>query len=586
MDANTSVRDIVLEEHERTLQQLEAIWDELGLLDDQRRDRREAFHNHILNLCQRILDDEKALRARINNRIVSNTQKIIKLSEELCVTPPEDGVDGLALLDLDALLQERLDKLEQTKEERLETLKELQEKDEGLCELLCETPYFIPQNLVPTLEDISNVEKHIKSMEKEKEERERTFATLKAGVVEFLQELEQSPEDSFLQQVVCSDEDEDVPLGKADLQQLRTVHSDLEFKVRENEAKSLELRETIKHLWDLLQVPMEEQEAFLATAPKHTPSSIAKLQEELRRLRVLRQQNLSLFIEKLQEELTEWWEKCFVGELEREGFTSSHPGTDEEVLDAYEKEVQKWKKFHQDNYGILEMVNQFLSLYVQMWELEEKAKDPSRLFNTRGGALLQEEKAKKKVRTELPRVETRLVELGKEWEEREGKPFGIYGTPLEEHIKSLWEKHEARREQEKNKKQNEKSNLDSKPRMYKGTTPAKTPILSRKRMHGGEDPVSSKKPKHGNLAPNPSPTKLPPSISPLKGMQTPRARPLTERNCQVPEVLVSKPSGGSHKPTEELQSTITYDTFEEKLRSSNELLNSTMLESRISENRK
>ena len=57
------------------------------------------------------------------------------------------------------------------------------------------------------------------------------------------------------------------------------MHSDLEFKVRENEAKSLELRESIRNLWDLLQIPSEEQEAFLATAPKHTPSNIAKVCE-------------------------------------------------------------------------------------------------------------------------------------------------------------------------------------------------------------------------------------------------------------------------------------------------------------------
>lgn len=40
-----------------------------------------------------------------------------------------------------------------------------------------------------------------------------------------------------------------------------------------------------------------------------------------------------------------------------------------------------------------------MDLYNHMLELEERAKDPSRLFNTRGGALLLEEKAKKKVRT-------------------------------------------------------------------------------------------------------------------------------------------------------------------------------------------
>lgn len=44
------------------------------------------------------------------------------------------------------------------------------------------------------------------------------------------------------------------------------------------------------------------------------------------------------------------------------------------------------------------MFARFLHLYKNMEQLEERAKDPSRLFNTRGGALLQEEKAKRKVK--------------------------------------------------------------------------------------------------------------------------------------------------------------------------------------------
>ncbi|KAK7068332.1 hypothetical protein SK128_009102 [Halocaridina rubra] len=587
MAANTSVRDIVVEEHDRTLQQLESIWDELGLTEDQRLDRRYVFHTHIQNLCERILDDEKSLRTRISDRIMSNTQDIIKLCEELCVTP-EDEVDGLTLLELDALLQERIDKLQQTKDERIETLRDLQEKDEGICELLCETPYYIPANLVPTVEDIANVEKHVKAMEKEKEDREKTYATLRAGILGFLEELEQSPNDSFLQKLICSDEEEDVPLGKADLQQLRNVHSDLEFRVKENEARSLELRETIRHLWDLLQVPSDEQLAFLATAPKHTPSNIAQLEEELRRLKVLRQQNMSLFIEKLQEELNQWWEKCFVGETEREEFSSAHTGVDEDALEAYEMEVQKWRNFYNEkgNQEILEMVNHFLNLFVQMLELEEKSKDPSRLFNTRGGALLQEEKAKKKVRVELPRVEGRLIDASKAWEECTGRPFCIFGTPLEEHISSLWEKHEAKRELEKYKKQQEKGQAEPPHRaVLRGVTPCKTPIsstTSKKRGLGAEETVIAKRPKHqATPLGNPSPTKLATNISPKKVMHTPRAIPLGEHNFQLPQgpapaIIVSKAL--ENKPTEELHSTITYDKFEDKLKSSNECLNSTTLD--------
>lgn len=43
-------------------------------------------------------------------------------------------------------------------------------------------------------------------------------------------------------------------------------------------------------------------------------------------------------------------------------------------------------------------VDHFLSVFDKMRQLEDKSKDPSRLFNTRGGALLQEEKERKAVK--------------------------------------------------------------------------------------------------------------------------------------------------------------------------------------------
>ena len=57
----------------------------------------------------------------------------------------------------------------------------------------------------------------------------------------------------------------------------QSVHSDLEFQVKENMAKSLDLRERIMSLWALLEVSEEDRQAFLATAPGHTPSNLAKV---------------------------------------------------------------------------------------------------------------------------------------------------------------------------------------------------------------------------------------------------------------------------------------------------------------------
>lgn len=524
--------------------QLENLWDDLGLSEDQRSDRKRIFYGHIENLLEKILVDERALKSRIVNQIQHNTIEIVKLCQEL-VIEPEDAVDGLTLLDLDAVMQERLEKLQQTKRERQETLRNLQEKDEGLCELLCEKPFYIPSDLTPSLEQLKAVEEHIRAMEELKDEREATYRRLKMGLLGFLEQLEQSPEDTFTREVVYSD-DEDISLDQATIQRLRSVHSDLDFQVKENMAKSLDLRERITSLWVLLEVSEEDRQAFLATAPGHTPSSLTKLEEELERLKVLRLHNLALFVEKMHKQLTVWWEKCYVSQEEQDrikAMTSDDVG--EDVLMLLEGEVERWKNYYSENEELLSTVGHFLSLFNHMLELKNRDKDPSRLFNTRGGALLQEEKAKRKVRNELPRVQKRLEALAMAWEKHNNSPFMVHGQELMAYLENLWGTYERQWEVEKAKRVHAKE-APGKP--ARAVSQARTPVASRKRGMEGEEPASSKKAKH--LLPPPksvSPTKRSPS-------KTPRGRPLAELNRAPPTFIPPMEDDAS------LQS-ITYDKF-------------------------
>ncbi|KAG7157017.1 regulator of cytokinesis 1-like 1 [Homarus americanus] len=522
--ADASLRSATPRELESTLTRLEVIWDDIGMPDEQREIRRGHFFGHIANLCDKVVDGERALKNQLTNSIEQNTRDVLKLCEELCMKPEED-VEGLTLLELDALMQERVEKLQQIMNERLETLRHLQEKDEGLCEVLNETPYYIPSGFVPSTDDLKAVEEHVRSMEKEKVEREKTFRSLKAGLLKFLEQLEQSPEDTISQEVICCD-NEDIPLSKVDLQYLKTVHSDLEFRVQENKAKSEELREKIANIWSMLEVPREEQQAFLATAPKHTPSNIAKLNEELERLLLLRHQNLSLLVEKLQKELSLWWDKCYVDIKERDSFlTMFSDEANEDKLSAYEREIKKWKKYYMENSELLGMVATFLTLFGNMLELEERAKDPSRLFNTRGGALLQEEKAKKKVKAQQAKVADNKR-----------------GTNLvASHIR----------------------------------TPG--PLAStKKRGHEGDDPASSKRSKHLTPSVGGVIFKSPSKSAVQTPLTTPQGKPLMEYNGQrVLNLVTSTTTDAS------LHSTLSYDKFEAGIgeRCQDEIIHSSVLES-------
>ncbi|KAK4308566.1 hypothetical protein Pmani_019743 [Petrolisthes manimaculis] len=562
-------------EMNKTLDRLSEVWDDIGLTPDDRENRKKHFFGHIANLCDQILEDEMALKARIISKIERNTRDILKLCEELCTEAADESVAGLTLLELDEVLQDRLDKLKHTRDQRLEKLRQLHEKDKELCEILGETPYYIPSDLVPAQEDLGVFEDHITVMEKEKAEREVTYHKLKTDVLEFLRTLEHSPEDSFTQDLICATNHEDILLTKSYLHQLRNVHSDLEFRVRENEARSLILREEVGGLWTLLSIPPTHQQAFLATAPNHTPSHIAKLEEELERLRVLRSQNLEKFMVNVRTETEEWWEKCFVDPAVRERLQDLYAGeATEDSLAAYEAEIRKWKHYHTQNTEIFGAFARFLSLYKNMEKLEQRAKDPSRLFNTRGGALLQEEKAKRKVKNELPKVEERLKGLAGEWADREGRAFEVYGLPVMQYIDELWNSHDKHREEEKNKRQQAKgsgggSGLTSTPHPR---TPVPAPGSTRKRGREGDENTNTKKAKQGGTAFLKSPSKSVLHRSPVK---TPKGKPLREYN---PQYLQFHPPSSSLDSS--LQSTISYDKFEASIgaRRCDEIIHSSFLE--------
>ena len=52
-------------------------------------------------------------------------------------------------------------------------------------------------------------------------------------------------------------------------------------------------------------------------------------------------------------------------------------------------------------------VEKWNRLFVKLLEMEAKANDPNR-YNNRGGGLLQEEKERKKIVRQLPRIEEEL----------------------------------------------------------------------------------------------------------------------------------------------------------------------------------
>lgn len=75
------------------------------------------------------------------------------------------------------------------------------------------------------------------------------------------------------------------------------------------------------------------------------------------RLEELKRQNIERFIKAVREDLTKWWDCCFVSEAERQSFTVFFVDVfSEDVLNLHEAEVEKFKSLYHNNKDIFTKV--------------------------------------------------------------------------------------------------------------------------------------------------------------------------------------------------------------------------------------
>jgi len=134
----------------------------------------------------------------------------------------------------------------------------------------------------------------------------------------------------------------------------------------------------------------------------------------------LKRQNMHVFVEAARETLRQLWEELFYTEEQMAEFTPAFTGTHgwiwlrltldiftDASLASHEYEVKCLESLISSRQNALCLVKKHMDLLAEKQHLEESSKDPSRLTQ-RGaqaaGRLLQEEKVRKKLNKELPKV--------------------------------------------------------------------------------------------------------------------------------------------------------------------------------------
>jgi len=148
--------------------------------------------------------------------------------------------------------------------------------------------------------------------------------------------------------------------------------------------------------------------------------------------------NIEKFVNRIRQDILAQWNKCLVSDDTRKEFRVFHMNYfNEDVYDLHEIELSRWQQYYSANSNIFELYHQHSALFEKLLELHGRGKSADRYHN-RGGQLLQEERQRKQVAKELPKVEDRLRNAASAYQIDKGEPFTVLGKPLVDLIDEKW----------------------------------------------------------------------------------------------------------------------------------------------------
>ncbi|KAG9253769.1 microtubule associated protein-domain-containing protein [Emericellopsis atlantica] len=228
---------------------------------------------------------------------------------------------------------------------------------------------------------------------------------------------------------------EQLGLHEEDLARLLAKRDKLSEEKKNREKKLQSLKAAVEALWIKLDVDAGETKAFLNANRGCGVRQINEFEDELARLNELKRQNLHLFVEDSRVKLQELWDSLYFSEDEMLEFTPAFSDVySDALLEAHEREVARLEALKEQRAPTLSLIDRHKSLIKERDDLATSSQDASRLM-ARGqkgekrdpGKLLREEKMRKRIAKELPKITAELRKILEKWEDEYDRPFLVFG---------------------------------------------------------------------------------------------------------------------------------------------------------------
>ncbi|KAF2396856.1 hypothetical protein EJ06DRAFT_551376 [Trichodelitschia bisporula] len=206
-----------------------------------------------------------------------------------------------------------------------------------------------------------------------------------------------------------------------------------EKKARERRLRDLKTQ--VEALWERLGIAEGERRQFEAYNRGVGLRVVNEYESELGRLNELKRQNLGLFVEDARVQLQALWDELFFSEEEMLEFTPAFSDVySDALLSAHETELARLTALKNQRAPLLSLITKHRTLIQERDDLAASSQDASRLM-LRGQKgekrdptrLLREEKMRKRIAKDLPKVEVELRAALERWEDEYGRPFTVLG---------------------------------------------------------------------------------------------------------------------------------------------------------------
>ncbi|CAL5873306.1 uncharacterized protein PFLUO_LOCUS7577 [Penicillium psychrofluorescens] len=435
--------------------QLHGIFDEIGVPGRERESREaelfsalsDTLHNHL-----KLVDDEK-------EKLTQEAQRLITAIQQMEASLGDERANGRYELNRDdlrvtyplhrciAFLREKSEAMSKLHRERFEQVKKLVDALESYSSHLeasfvsIELPPTAPGSSIPPSFDLSPsyvtaLDSEFSRVYEEYHRRVSHVQTTSEEMIKLWAELgtPQVQTDSNIVKLY-RESPEQLGLHENDIANLMGKRDKLIEEKKGRERKIKELRTSVESLWERFGVEEADRKAFLSANRGCGLRTINEFEEELTRLNELKRQNMHLFVEDARCRLQELWDSLYFSEEEMLDFTPAFSDVcSDALLEAHEAEINRLEALKEQRAPTLELIDKHRGLLADRDSLASSSQDASRLMG-RGnkgekrdpGKLLREEKMRKRIAKDLPKLEAELRKELEHWEDEYGRPFLVHG---------------------------------------------------------------------------------------------------------------------------------------------------------------